>query len=189
MKMPDVGADGAFGGVGGPGSGAVALAAPGVPPRSGGERSEPQRRGGTPGAAPPIPTEEEELESPEVSVRKPRKRLTAAYKLEVLRRADACKDHRGELGALLRREGLYSSHLVGWRRQREAGTLGALSGRKRGRKTKAVDPQNRRVIELERENIRLEKRLERANAIISFQKKISELMGIPLSLPGDGEND
>ena len=90
----------------------------------------------------------------------------------MLRRADACNRH-GELGALLRQEGLYSSHLITWRQQRTVG----LTPKKRGRKTTAVDP---RVKKLEQENRRLTSRLQQAEAIIAFQKKVSELLGIPL---------
>jgi transposase len=109
---------------------------------------------------------------PEVSARHTRRRFTTAYKLEMLRRADACNRH-GELGALLRREGLYSSHLITWRQQRTAG----LTPKKRGRKTTAVDP---RVKKLEQENRRLTSRLQQAEAVIAVQKKVSELLGIPL---------
>jgi hypothetical protein len=93
-----------------------------------------------------------------------------AFKLRILRAADACTE-RGQLGALLRREGLYSSHLITWRRQREQGVLDALEPRKRGRKARPVDPQARKVAELERDNRRLQKRLERAEMIIDFQKR------------------
>jgi transposase len=94
------------------------------------------------------------------------------YKLEILRKADACT-RPGELGALLRREGLDSSHLVTWRRQRAQG----LTPKTRGRKKTVVDP---RVKKLEQEHRRLTARLEKAEAIIAFQKKVAELLGIPL---------
>jgi len=109
---------------------------------------------------------------PEVPARHARRRFTTAYKLEILRKADACARH-GELGALLRREGLYSSHIVTWRRQREHG----LMPKTRGRKKTAIDP---RVKKLEQENRRLTSRLQRAEAVIAFQKKVAELLGIPL---------
>ena len=109
---------------------------------------------------------------PEVPARHARRRFTTAYKLEILRKADACTRH-GELGALLRREGLYSSHVVTWRRQREHG----LTPQTRVRKKAAVDP---RVKTLEQENRRLTSRLQRAETIIAFQKKVAELLGIPL---------
>ena len=113
---------------------------------------------------------------------------SAAYKLEILRKADACTK-RGQLGALLRREGLYSSHLIFWRRQREQGTLNALAPRKRGPRAEPVNPLAGRLAELERENRRLQRKLEKADLIISFQKKVAELMGIPLNRPDDGESD
>lgn len=115
---------------------------------------------------------------PEVPARHAKRRFTTAYKLDILRRADACT-RPGELGALLRREGLYSSHLVTWRRQREHG----LTPKKRGRKPTSSDP---RVKTLEREkavfateNRRLERRLERAETIIAFQKKLPSCWGSP----------
>ena len=141
----------------------------GDPERRAGERSEAARSGGSPtiepAAVPAAP-------DPEVSARHTRRRFTTAYKLDMLRRADACVRH-GELGALLRREGLYSSHLITGRQQRTAG----LTPKKRGRKSTVVDP---RVKKLEQENRRLTSRLQQAEAIIAFQKKVSELLGIPL---------
>jgi transposase len=106
---------------------------------------------------------------PEVRERASRRRFTAEYKLQILRQADQCAEV-GELGALLRREGLYSSHLTTWRRQREQGALVALAPKKRGRPTAPVSPLARRVAELERDNARLERRLKQAEAIIDAQK-------------------
>ena len=124
---------------------------------------------------------------PEVTARRARRRFTTPFKLEMLRKADACT-RPGELGALLRKEGLYSSHLVTWRKQRVAG----LTPKKRGRKVTA-DP---RVKQLEREKAtleattrRLERRLQRADTIIAFQKKVAELLGIPLKPFEDDEID
>ena len=117
---------------------------------------------------------------PEVSERAARRRFNAEYKLRVLRQADACTG-TGELGALLRREGLYSSHLTTWRRQREQGSVAALSPRKRGRPAVPSSPLARRVAELERENARLTQRLQQAETIIAVQKKLSEALGIPLT--------
>ena len=119
---------------------------------------------------------------PEVTERAKRRRFTAEYKLRILREADACKGD-GDLGALLRREGLYSSQLATWRRQRDAIARAGLKARKRGPKSKAVDP---RVKRLERENARLKRRLEEAETIIDFQKKLSKLLGIPLK-PHDSD--
>ena len=152
------------------GSMVVDQAIVGEPERRGDERGEAARSGGSPtierAALPVTPPD------PEVSPRHIRRRFTTAYKLEMLRRADGCNRH-GELGALLRREGLYSSHLITWRQQRAAG----LTPKKRGRKTTAVDP---RVKKLEQENRRLTSQLQQAEAIIAFPKKVSELLGIPL---------
>jgi transposase len=93
-----------------------------------------------------------------------------------LEEADRCEP--GEIGALLRREGLYSSHLTTWRRQREAGALAGLTPRKRGRRAQPVDVQGARVAELEREVERLRQRLLQAETIIEVQKKVSLLLGI-----------
>jgi transposase len=150
----------------------------GEPERRADERSEAARSGGSPTIErPAVPV----APDPEVSAHHTRRRFTTAYKLEMLRRADACNRH-GELGALLRQEGLYSSHLITWRQQRTAG----LTPKKRGRKTTAVDP---RVKKLELENRRLTSRLQQAEAIIAFQKKVSELLGIPLKpfVPDEGD--
>ena len=114
-----------------------------------------------------------------------RRRFTAEYKLRILREADACKGD-GDLGALLRREGLYSSHLATWRRQRDEIAKAGLKARKRGPKSKAVDP---RVKQLERENARLRRRLERVELMLTIQKKASEMLGIPLNHPDKDEND
>ena len=117
----------------------------------------------------------------EVPARHARRRFTTAYKLAILRRADACTRH-GELGALLRAEGLYSSHLITWRQQRETG----LTPKTRGRKPTAVDPQIRK---LEQENRRLTSRLQKAEALLAFQKKVSELLQIPLKPFVSDEDD
>jgi transposase-like protein len=103
------------------------------------------------------------------------------YKLRILREADACKGD-GDIGALLRREGLYSSHLAAWRRQRKEG----LISRKRGRKAKA---QSTPIKQLQPKNHRHKRRLKRAETILDIQKKASELLGIPLKSPGSGEED
>ena len=124
---------------------------------------------------------------PEVAERAARRRFTAEYKLQVLREADACAAP-GELGALLRREGLYSSHLTTWRRQREAGMLAALAPKKRGRPGAPASPLARRVAELERDKTRLERRLKQAETIIEVQKKVSEILGIPLKTAPDAES-
>ncbi len=139
------------------------------PERRGDERSEAPRSGGSSPierlSAPVVP-------DPEMSARPVRRRFTTAYKLEILRKADACIQH-GELGALLRKEGLYSSHLVTWRHQRATG----LTPKKRGRKTVPVDPEMKK---LEHENRRLTTRLKKVEALLDFQKKLSSLLQIPL---------
>jgi hypothetical protein len=122
---------------------------------------------------------------PEVVEKASHRRFTAKYKLQVLEEADRCAP--GEIGALLRREGLYSSHLTTWRRQREAGALAALTPRKRGRRGHTVDAHGTRVAELEREVERLRQRLLQAETIIEVQKKVSLLLGIdpsPLASAG-----
>jgi transposase len=121
---------------------------------------------------------------PEVTARAARRRFTGAYKLQILRTADACAG-AGEVGALLRREGLYSSHLTTWRRQREAGSLAALTPKKRGRPAEPTVPLARRIAELERDNAALTRRLQQAETIIECQKKLCALLGMsPLSPQG-----
>jgi transposase len=121
---------------------------------------------------------------PEVRDRAARRRFTAEYKLQVLRQADQCAGV-GEVGALLRREGLYSSHLTTWRRQREQGALVALAPKKRGRPPTPVSPLARRMAELERDNARLARRLQQAEAIIDAQKKLAEVLGLSAPTPGE----
>ena len=118
---------------------------------------------------------------PEVPARHARRRFTTAYKLEILRKADGCTRH-GELGALLRKEGLYSSHVVTWRHQRERG----LTPKTRGRKATLGDPQLKK---LEQENRRLTSRLHKVEALLAFQKKVSELLQIPLKPFVSDEDD
>jgi transposase len=117
------------------------------------------------------------LPDPEVPEKKPRRRFTTAYKLRILKEQDACTDY-GEVGALLRREGLYYSNISTWRRQRDEGALRGLTPKKRGRKTKKVNPLANEVAKLERENRKLSKKLKQAETIIEVQKKISEILGI-----------
>jgi transposase len=126
--------------------------------------------------------------NPEVLEKPLRRRFTAEYKLQILKEVDALTDS-GQIGALLRREGLYSSHLTTWRRQREAGTIQALQPQKRGRRGRRRDPVVQENEQLRRVNYRLARRLKKAEAIIEIQKKISELLGIPLSPPEPGEDD
>ena len=117
---------------------------------------------------------------PEVVPRAKRRRFSAEYKLRILEEAEACSE-RGEIGALLRREGLYSSHLTTWRRQREQGQLAALSRKKWGRKPSVDEALAKELAELKRDNQRLGNRLQQAETIIEVQKKLSGLLGLTLS--------
>ena len=119
----------------------------------------------------------------EVLAQADRRRFTKEYKREILREADRCRKP-GELGALLRREGLYSSHLSAWRAARDRGDLGGRGSRKRGPEAKTLDKSAKRITELERENRGLRKRAERAEALVEVQKKLSELLGSE-ALPRD----
>jgi transposase len=128
----------------------------------------------------------ERVPDPEVSERPTRRSFTAAYKRRILKAADAAKEE-GEVGALLRREGLYSSHLTTWRRARERGELVGLAARPRGPKPREDVAQARELKRLERENARLKKELEQAHLIIDVQKKLSEMLGIELPQIEDDE--
>jgi len=114
-------------------------------------------------------------EVPERLERARRRQFTVGYKLRILSEADAART-TGEIGGLLRREGLYSSHLAAWRRQREEGILNALSPRRRGRPTSS--PEQRELARLRQVNERLEQRLVAAEAVIEIQKKVSFLLGL-----------
>ena len=115
----------------------------------------------------------------EVTAKPTRRRLTAEYKLRILREGDVCT-RSGEIGALLRREGLYSSSLTTWRKQRERGELEGLVQKKRGPSAKEKNPLADKVRVLERENARLKVRAERAEGLVELQKKVSEILGIEL---------
>ena len=114
----------------------------------------------------------------EVTAKATRRRFTGEYKRRVVREADACKTP-GAVGALLRREGLYSSHLATWRAARDRGEL-AGPARKRGPMPRVVDPRDTRIVELEREIARWQTRAERAEALVEVQKKVAALLGTPL---------
>jgi transposase-like protein len=118
----------------------------------------------------------------EVSEKSKRRRFTAEYKARILRESESCTQP-GEIGALLRREGLYSSHLVVWREQARRGELAALAPQKRGPKPTLVDPRDKQIAELRREIQQLTQRAERAEAIVEVQKKLSRLLGIVLPEP------
>ena len=116
----------------------------------------------------------------EVQLSRPKRRqYSAGYKLRILAEVDACSVP-GQIAALLRREGIYSSHLTYWRQQREAGVLSALNPVKPGPKAKPRDPHEARHKELEKENRTLKRRLKRVELLLLIQKKASELMGITL---------
>ena len=115
----------------------------------------------------------------EVVAKAERRRFTAEYKRRIVREADRCTKP-GQIGAPLRREGLYSSHLVTWRAARDRGELEGLSPKKRGPKVTPPDPRDKKIAELERENMRLTKRAERAEALVELQKKVAALLGTPL---------
>ncbi len=114
---------------------------------------------------------------PEVSARARRRRISAEEKARIVREADACTE-RGAIGALLRREGVYASSLAEWRRQLRQHGVEGVAAKKRG--PAAKEKPSAREVELERKTRKLEKELAKAKAIIDFQKKVHELLGIPL---------
>jgi transposase len=147
------------------------------PELSEGERSEPERNGG-----PTIPAAEQadpKVPDPQVLEHPERRRFTVEYKARIVREADACTQ-AGQIGALLRREGLYSSQLATWRRAYRKGALAALKDDKRGRKQikHPLELENER---LKKDNARLGRRLSQAEAVIDIQKKLSEILGVPLT--------
>ncbi len=149
--------------------------------RSGAERSESERSAGAPNAG---ARAEGAVPEPEVSPRPKRRRFTAEYKARIVEEAETCLD----VGAMLRREGLYSSYLTTWRREYRSGALAALKDDKRGRK-KTKNPLEDEVARLQRKNARLAHRLEQAEAIIEIQKKVSAMLGIPLKDEPSEGND
>jgi transposase-like protein len=114
----------------------------------------------------------------EVSAKPRRRTFTAEYRSRILKEAAACTQH-GEIGALLRREALYSSHLADWRRAAEQGELAALTPRKRGAKPK-LDERDRQLADAQREIAKLKARAERAELLVEIQKKVASVLGIPL---------
>ena len=161
-----------------------------APDRSEGERSEPSRRGGATipmAAAAPRGSVRSGVD-PEVPAKAVRRRFSAAYKRRILQEADRCGP--GGIAALLRREGLYSSHLKTWRKQREAGEIAGLEPRKRGKKPMERNPLAGEVERLRREVQRLEKRLRQAETIIDVQKKLCDVLGLtvpPIERNGSNE--
>ncbi len=116
-----------------------------------------------------------ETPDPQVKPKTARRSFTTAYKQSILEQADQCRS-RGEVGALLRREGLYSSHLSTWRELRRQGTLQALTNNKRGPQPSTEPAQRRELEQLRRRNAKLEHELEKAHTIIDVQKKLSSLL-------------
>ena len=125
---------------------------------------------------------------PEVADKATRRRFSTEYKRRIVREADKCTK-AGEVGALLRREGLYSSNLSAWRRESAAGNLGGTGLVKRGPKAQPKDVRDKRIAELERETRQLKRKLAQAETIIGIQKKVATLLGIPLKSVDDDEND
>jgi hypothetical protein len=118
------------------------------------------------------------------TLEKPQRRsFTAAYKKKILKEADAAAAQPGAIGALLRREGLYSSHLAKWRRDRASEGSSGLSPKRRGPAPQKLTANKNQVAKLERENTRLKHRLKQAGIIIEFQKKLNDLLGIPVGSP------
>ena len=123
---------------------------------------------------------------PEVPEKATRRRFTVEYKLRILREAQDCREQH-QLGAMLRREGLYHSNLATWRKQVEKGTIDALSSKKRGPKARRPDPSARRIAEQEKEILKLRSNLRKAELIIEAQKKMAELFQSYID-PKGGEN-
>ena len=119
----------------------------------------------------------------EVLAKAHRRRFTAEYKRRIVREADRCT-RPGDIGALLRREGLYSSLLATWRAARDRGELEGLTPKQRGPKANVPDPRDKQLLEQVRETARWKKRAERAEALVELQKKVAALLGTPL----DDEN-
>ena len=117
------------------------------------------------------------MPDPEVAALPKRRQFSAAYKRRIVREAGACRAP-GEVGALLRQEGLYSSHLTHWRRELEADEQAALAPKRRGPKPDLAKAESRRVEVLEREITRLQQKLGRAEQIIEAQKKLCEILGL-----------
>jgi transposase len=159
-----------------------AVASAGSPPladpeRSEGSRSEPERSGGSANGG----RARGGIEDVEVLEKPRRRRFTAEQKLRILAEVDAARP--GGIGAVLRREGLYSSHLITWRSQRDAGVLVGLQPRRRGPRPDPAKAEKQRIEHLEGEIERLRHRLKQAETIIEFQKKVHDILGIPLGEP------
>jgi transposase len=139
------------------------------------------KAGRKPTTVPPPPAA-----SPELSPRPRRRTFSAAAKLRILAETDRAAD-TGGIAAILRREGLYSSTLTDWRRQRDAGAFAALKPQRRGPKPVVAQPADADLDQLRRDNARLRQRLEHAEAIIGIQKKVAALLGMPMATTEGGE--
>ncbi len=117
---------------------------------------------------------------PEVKPQKERRVYSAEYRRRILKEADECEP--GKVGGLLRKEGLYSSHLTKWRRQRAAGELAGLASKKRGKK---ADPQAHELAQLRKQIEHLNQKLARAELIMAAQKKLADLVGLPIPSPNE----
>jgi transposase len=150
-----------------------------------GERSESGPSGGARSGARSLVTSAEaealtgSAPDPEVAERPLRRQFSAQYKLRIVQEAGQCRDSNG-IGSLLRREGLYSSHLSTWRRQYQEGSLNALAPRKRGPRAQPAHADTRRLAEAERKVKYLERRLKKAEALLDLQKKVAEILEIDL---------
>ena len=147
-----------------------------------GERSEASRNGGA-----SIPVAAAAPADPEVESKAKRRQYSAAYKRHILDEAD--RGSAGTIAGLLRREGLYSSHLTTWRRQRESGEIAGLQPRKRGKKAIPRNPLTAENERLRRENQSLQKQLRQAEAIIDVQKKLCDVLGLTVPPIGPSEDD
>lgn len=149
------------------------------------ERGEPERSGGEPNGGANNLAALAAAPDPEVLAKPRRRRFTPAYKARIVEEAQRCTES-GQIGALLRREGLYSSALTQWRRQYQSGALQALKDDKRGRK-RTRDARDNELERLQRENERLNKKLRHAELIIEIQKKVAAMLGNPIETPPNSE--
>ena len=149
------------------------------------ERAEPERSGGEANGGANNGAAEATVPDPEVVAQPKRRRFAAAYKARMVEEAQRCTEP-GEIGALLRREGLYSSALTQWRRQYQAGALKGLKDDKRGRK-RTRDPRDEELQRLRRDNERLNRKLRQAELIIEIQKKVAAMLGNPIEMLPDSE--
>jgi transposase-like protein len=131
------------------------------------------RREGRPAASATVAA----VPDPEVAAKPTRRRFTTEYKLRIVREAESQREP-GAIGALLRREGLYATHLSAWRRERDRGALETLRARRRGRKLDPTHELRQQIAELEADKRRLQERVRQAEAIIAAQKKLSEILGV-----------